>query len=63
MNLTLKNYDLKLVMKNCEQTKKELELIFSPIKFIVFKRVRLKMVYSAIVAHLLFHRYIPHEDF
>ena len=52
---------IKLVLKicltsieDCEWTKKELELSFSPIKFIVFKRVRLKKFYSAIVPHLLF---------
>ena len=54
INLTLKNCDSKLIMKDCEWTKEERELIFSPIKFIVFKRAWLKKVYSAIVAHLFF---------
>ena len=29
-------------IEDCKWTKKDLELVFSPIKFIVFKRVQLK---------------------
>ena len=43
--------DLKLVLKRCELTKKN---FFHQISFIVFRRVRLKKIYSVIFPHLFF---------
>ena len=43
--------------------RKNLSSFFHQIMFKVFKTVRLKKVYSAIVAHLFFHRNVPDGKF
>ena len=58
MKLVLKNCLTSI--ENCEWTKKELELRFSPNQFY---RVQLKTVYSAVVPHLFFADIYSMESF
>ena len=56
---------ISLLMKLvCGGPRNNLSSFVNQIKFIVFKRVQLKKVYSAIAwPHPLFHRYIPYVKF